>query len=67
MVLKILTLNFSAKDIRMETIPANVAITQATFKDSPTPHDFHVILLDTSEILNAEWWDKSSHGLYFFS
>jgi hypothetical protein len=62
MVLKVLTLNFSAKDVPVQTIPANIEITQATFTNSPTPHDFHVLLIDASEVLNSEWWEKSPKG-----
>jgi len=61
MGLKILALNFPTKDIPTQ-VPANIEITQAIFNDSPTLHDFHVLLLDASEVLNSIYWEKGTYG-----
>ena len=61
MGLKILALNFPAKDIPTQ-IPANIEITQATFNNPPTLHDFHVLLLDTSEVLSSDYWERTTAG-----
>lgn len=57
MVLKVLLLNFPREEILK--VPSNVAITQTTIEKAPTLHDFHVIILDTEEILNEKWWSMS--------
>jgi hypothetical protein len=65
MVLKILALNFPTKDIPTQEIPTNIEIMQATFDNSPTPHDFHVLLLDALEILKPDWWAKTPGGYMY--
>jgi hypothetical protein len=50
MVLKVLTLNLPTMDIPKRAIPSNIKITEATFDNCPTLHDFHVLLLDASEV-----------------
>ena len=54
MTLKVLLLNFPIAEILR--VPSNIAVTEATIENIPTPHDFHCIILDASEILGERWW-----------
>lgn len=60
MVIKVLTLNFPKEDL--PDISDNIEVTQASFIRTPTPHDFHVVLLDASEVLNGKWWNLTKLG-----
>lgn len=60
MVLKILLLNFPREEIL--NVPGNVSIAQMTIEDNPTLHDFHAILMDTTEILNNKWWKHDRYS-----
>lgn len=60
MALKVLLLNFPKKELLK--VPSNIAITQATIESNLTLHDFHAIIIDTSEILNDKWWPTTSDG-----
>jgi len=59
MVIKVLFLNFPAEELKK--IPSNVTITQATIEESPILHDFHVIIVDTDEILKKKWWVQGAN------
>jgi len=62
MVIKVLALNFPKEDLPDNLFSDNVEITQASFLKSPTPHDFHVVILDASEVLKREWWNATREG-----
>lgn len=62
MAIKVLTLNFPSKYIPSQDFPSNIEITESSFEVSPTPHDFHVVLIDASEVLKTQWWKKDSYG-----
>jgi hypothetical protein len=56
MTLKVLLLNFPREDIL--ATPTNFTIEEARINKAPTLHDFHVIIMDTSEIFETKWWEK---------
>ena len=58
MALKVLLLNFPRTEIL--EVPRNITITAATIENIPTPHDFHCILLDASEVLDKKWWPAAT-------
>jgi len=66
MTLKVLLLNFPKDEIL--SVPDGLKITQFSMNRSvkaiPTLHDYHVIILDTDEILEEQWWLKENDALY---
>jgi hypothetical protein len=59
MVLKILMLNILE---HVDTSGSDVIVAHSKIEDAPTLHDFHVLVLDTAEILEPEWWEHNKLG-----
>jgi len=66
MTLKVLLINFPKDEVLQ--VPNGLKITQFSMNNIvekiPTFHDYHVIILDTDEILKERWWLEKNNYLY---
>jgi hypothetical protein len=61
-VIKILELNTFGY---VATPSSNVTLKQAKIEDTETLHDFHVLVIDTAEILNPSWCARFTNSKFY--